>query len=179
MNPVFDGRSDSPAGGGRVLCGDDGGECGGDCFDPGGLESVAVVESVGDQLQCGVEDFPLTVLVRCMRCDEFGGGELFCGPQFSHVEGVDGVGGELAQPGDGGADVIESVDDRGHSPERVGEEVREPLPSFGGKAGRGRGGEGPGTDPIDDVREKAVGVVQFVEQRVCCHVGQSNRVTSD
>lgn len=138
-----------------------------------------MVESVGDQLQCSVEDFPVTVLVRCMRCDEFGGGELFCSPQFSHVEGVDGVGGELAQPGDGGADVVESVDDRGHSPERVGEEVREPLPSFGGKAGRGGGGEGPGTDPVDDVREGVVGVVQFVEQSVRCHVGQSNRVTSN
>ena len=138
-----------------------------------------MVEPVGDQLQSSGEDFPLTVLVRCMRCDEFGGGELFCGPQFSHVEGVDGVGGELAQSGDGGADVVESVDDRGHSPLWVGEEVCEPLPSFGGKAGRGRGGEGPGTDPVDDVREGAVGVVQFVEQSVCCHVGQSNRVTSN
>lgn len=138
-----------------------------------------MVESVGDQLQCSVEDFPVTVLVWGMRCDEFGGGELFCGPQFSHVEGVDGVGGELAESGDGGADVVESVDDRGHSPARVGEEVREPLPSFGGKAGRGGGGERPGTDPVDDVGEGAVGVVQFVEQAVCCHVGQSNRVTSN
>lgn len=179
MNPVFDGRSDTCAGGRRVLCGDDGGECGGDCFDPGGFESVAVVESVGDQLQGSVEDFPVTVLVRGMLRDEFGGGELFCGPQFSHVEGVDGVGGELAESGDGGADVVESVDDRGHSPERVGEEVCEPFPSFGGKAGRGGGGEGPGTDPVDDVWEGAVGVVQFVEQSVCCHVGQSNRVTSN
>ena len=141
--------------------------------------SVAVVESVGDQLEGSVEDFPVTVLVRGMRCDEFGGGELFCGPQFSQVEGVDGVGGELAQSGDGGADVVESVDDRGHSPDRVGEEVREPLPSFGGEAGRGGGGEGSGTDPVDDVGEGAVGVVQFVEQAVCCHVGQSNRVTSN
>lgn len=121
----------------------------------------------------------MTVLVRGMRCDEFGGGEFFCGPQFSHVEGVDGVGGELAQSRDGGTDAVESVDDRGQSPERVGEQVREPLPSFGGKAGRGRGEEGPGTDPVDDVREGAVGVVQFVEQAVCCHVGQSNRVTSN
>lgn len=138
-----------------------------------------MVESVGDQLKGGVEDFPVTVLVWGMRCDEFGGGELFCGPEFSHVEGVDGVGGELAQSGGGGADVVESVDDRGHSPARVGEEVCEPLPSFGGKAGRGGGWEGSGTDPVDDVGEGVVGVVQFVEQAVCCHVGQSNRVTSN